>query len=97
MLTGVLVENTRQGGFVSHGSHKQRELCGGTCYMHRQRMVCGVMGDAIILKLGQSEAERVIREGAGTVFDITGKAMKSWIMVPAARIAAPDDFPPPNH
>lgn len=64
----------------------RKKMFGGTCYMWKDRMVCGVWRDFLILKLGEAAAMRAIREGEGQVFDITGKAMKAWIMVPESKL-----------
>jgi hypothetical protein len=43
--------------------------------------MCGVYKDALVLRLGEQEAGRALKEPHVTPFDITGKPMKGWVMV----------------
>lgn len=61
----------------------RKKMFGGLCYLRRGNMLCGVLDDALILRLGEKEAERALAAGRARVFDLTGKAMKGWIMVDA--------------
>jgi hypothetical protein len=61
----------------------RKPMFGGTCYLAGGKMVCGVWRDRLILRLGVERAAAALAAGEGQPFDITGKAMKGWIMVPA--------------
>jgi hypothetical protein len=61
---------------------ESKKMFGGICHLYRGNMFCGVYKDNLILRLGDGEARRAISEGEGRPFDITGKAMKGWLMVP---------------
>jgi len=60
----------------------RKKMFGGTCYMYREKMVCGVWRDFLILKVGESRAQEALRQGQARPFDITGKPMKGWVMFP---------------
>ena len=56
-------------------------------------MAFGVYKDNVIVRLGShNEATRQIDSGQALPFDITGKAMKGWVMIPKAQLTAPQDY-----
>lgn len=61
---------------------ESKKMFGGICHLHRGNMFCGVYRDNLILRLGDDEADSAIKSGAGRPFDITGKALKGWMMMP---------------
>jgi hypothetical protein len=67
---------------------KKKNMFGGTCYLEKEKMVCGIWKDNIILRLGDKEAERALKEKKAVVFDITGKPMKGWVMINRKNINA---------
>jgi TfoX/Sxy family transcriptional regulator of competence genes len=64
----------------------RRKMFGGTCYLLRGNMMCGVLEDRLIVRVGAAEAGRL--RGAPFVkpFDVTGRPMKGWLMVEAAGV-----------
>ncbi|MBI4774176.1 MAG: TfoX/Sxy family protein [Deltaproteobacteria bacterium] len=58
-----------------------KKMFGGVCHLLNGNMVGGVYKDYMILRLGTEEAERALRRKHVKEFDITGKAMKGWVMV----------------
>ena len=60
---------------------EKKKMFGGTCYMENDKMVCGVWKDNIILRLGEEESIKAVKEKKAEEFDITGKPMKGWIMI----------------
>ena len=65
---------------------KKKKMFGGTCYLENEKMVCGIWKDNIILRLGEEESEKALKEKKAIVFDITGKPMKGWVMVNKRKI-----------
>jgi hypothetical protein len=59
----------------------RKTMFGGTCYLLKNKMVCGVWKDYIILRLGELQATAALKEGRAKIFDITGKSMKGWVMI----------------
>jgi hypothetical protein len=74
-LDRLLASIVREDGMV------RKRMFGGTCYMWRDRMLCGVWKDGIFLKIGVEEAEQAIAEAKGAVFDAAGKPMRGWILI----------------
>ncbi len=60
-----------------------RKMFGGVCLLHRGNMAFGVWRDNLIVRLGDdARALEFIRAKKALPFDITGKRMKGWAMVP---------------
>ena len=60
--------------------HKQK-MFGGLGYLLRGNMCFGIWKDSLILRLGLPQAEAVLKNKNVRPFDITGRAMKGWVMV----------------
>lgn len=70
-----------------------RRMFGGVCYLHRGNMAFGIYKDNIIVRLGsEEEAKGYIDGGQALAFDITGKAMKGWVMVPKSKLTKRSDY-----
>ncbi len=62
----------------------KKKMFGGTCYLLAGNMMCGVYRDKLILRLGEAQAAAALRRPHVSAFDITGRAMKGWVMVEGA-------------
>jgi TfoX/Sxy family transcriptional regulator of competence genes len=70
-----------------------KPMFGGICYLYKGNMAFGLYKDNLIVRIGApEEAERAIAFGQAIPFDITGKTMRGWIMVPKARLATIRDY-----
>ena len=58
-----------------------RKMFGGVCFLLNGNMFCGVYKDYLILRLGEENAKKALELPFVGPFDITGRPMKSWIMV----------------
>ena len=86
MIGSILGPNT---GLTS------KAMFGGVCYLIGGNMAFGIYQDNLIVRLGSPEpAQQEIDSGRALPFDITGKAMKGWVMIPKARLAGPKDYKP---
>ena len=63
-----------------------KKMFGGVCHLLSGNMVCGVYKEFLILRLGVENAEAALKKEHVRPFDITGRAMKGWVMV------APEGF-----
>lgn len=59
----------------------KRLMFGGVSYLMNGNMVAGVWKDFLILRLGVEGAEKALELPFARPFDITGKAMKGWVMI----------------
>jgi TfoX/Sxy family transcriptional regulator of competence genes len=70
-----------------------KRMFGGVCYLHRGNMALGVYKDNLIVRLGsQEQAQTFVESGEALPFDITGRPMKGWIMVPKSQLASQSDY-----
>ena len=58
-----------------------QKMFGGLGFLLRGHMCFGIWKDSLILRLGQSPAQNALKKKNVRPFDITGRAMKSWVMV----------------
>ena len=68
----------------------RKAMFGGLGYLLNGNMCFGVLHDDLILRVGQDAAQFSLEQGTARVFDITGRAMKGWIMVPTSSIGNDD-------
>jgi TfoX/Sxy family transcriptional regulator of competence genes len=67
---------------VSRWDHTEaKKMFGGICYLLHGNMVGGVYKDFLILRLGDEHADKALESPFVKPFDITGRAMKGWVMV----------------
>ena len=59
----------------------EKKMFGGVCHMMEGNMLCGVLENHLILRLGEKTAEEVLTLPEVKPFDITGRPMKGWVMV----------------
>ncbi len=62
----------------------RKKMFGGTCYLVKGNMMCGVYKDFLILRLGEEESKEALEQSHIEPFDITGRPMKGWVMVEEA-------------
>ncbi len=59
----------------------RKKMFGGTCHLLEGNMVCGVLENSLILRLGETAAAKAFEAPWVRPFDITGRPMKGWVMV----------------
>ena len=67
-----------------------KKMFDGVCRLLNGNMVCGVYKDYLILRLGVETAETALQSEFTRPFDITGRAMKGWVMVEQKGFATDD-------
>jgi hypothetical protein len=65
----------------------EKKMFGGVCSLLQGNMVCGVYKEFLILRLGPEQASDALVQAHYRPFDITGRAMKGWVMVAPAGFA----------
>jgi TfoX/Sxy family transcriptional regulator of competence genes len=63
----------------------ERKMFGGIAFMVAGNMACGVLGEDLIVRLGDEEGEKAVREDGVRPFDFTGKPMKRIVYVSPER------------
>lgn len=60
----------------------ERKMFGGIAFMLHGNMCCGVLSSDLILRVGDEQAQRALREQPHTrMFDFTGRPMKGMVVV----------------
>ena len=91
MFDEGLAERVRD--LVMHrGDLTERKMFGGVAWMVAGNMACGILGDALIVRLEPEEAARALEEPHTRVFDLTGRPAKGMVVVEAEAIAEPADL-----
>ncbi len=64
----------------------EKKMFGGAGFMLRGNLACGVLNDDLIVRVGPERYEQALRRPLVRPFDITGRAMKGWVMVASTGI-----------
>src|SRR5215207_2531134 len=62
----------------------ERRMFGGLAFMHGGHMVCGVVGEQLVVRPGPESAERALVEPHTSPMDFTGRPLKGYVYVQAA-------------
>jgi TfoX/Sxy family transcriptional regulator of competence genes len=76
--------DSRISSIVTKWNTTRKKMFGGTCRLLNGNMMCGVHKNNLILRLGEAEAERALRQPHVRAMDITGKPMKGWVTIDEA-------------
>jgi len=63
----------------------ERKMFGGIAFMVGGNMACGVLGEDLIVRLGDEEGGKALKEEGVREFDFTGKPMKGIVYVSPER------------
>jgi TfoX/Sxy family transcriptional regulator of competence genes len=63
----------------------ERKMFGGIAFMVAGNMACGVLGEDLIVRLGEEEAEKALSEDGVRPFDFTGRPMRNIVYVSPER------------
>src|SRR5256885_801175 len=69
-----------------------KKMFGGIGFLLNGNMLVGVWKDSLIVRLGDEPGETALLEPHVKAFDITGRAMKGWVLVEPAGVAADDSL-----
>jgi TfoX/Sxy family transcriptional regulator of competence genes len=65
----------------------ERKMFGGIAFLHHGNMVCGVIGETLMLRLGAELADAALDEPHTRPMDFTGRPMKGMVYVDPPGIA----------
>jgi TfoX/Sxy family transcriptional regulator of competence genes len=58
-----------------------REMFGGIGFMLNGNMICGVIREGMIARVGPQAYDALLAEPGVQVFDMTGRQMRGWVVV----------------
>jgi TfoX/Sxy family transcriptional regulator of competence genes len=70
----------------------EKKMFGGLAMLLHGNMAVGVSGDALIVRVDPGQHETLLAEPGARVFDMTGRAMKGWLLVDPVGHADDDDL-----
>ena len=60
---------------------EMKKMFGGTCYLYKGKMICGVWKDNAIFKVKKETAEDAIKKGEVEYFNMQKRMMKGMVMI----------------
>ena len=76
----ALAERIRQ-GLARRKGIEAKKMFGGIGFLLNGNMLVGVWKDSLVVRLGPEEGDAALKEPHVSEFDITGRAMKGWVLV----------------
>jgi len=76
----ALADRIRE-GFLTTTGISEKKMFGGIVFLLNGNICVGVWHDALIVRMGRSEAEAALYEPHVREFDVTGRPMAGWILV----------------
>ena len=70
----------------------EKKMFGGACFLVNGNMACGVYKDDLIVRVGVDKYQEALALPHTKLFDITGKALKGWVMVEPEGCATESDL-----
>ena len=59
----------------------EKKMFGGIGFMAQGNMVCGVLNDSLIVRVGPESYPEALAQPHAKEFDFTGRPMTGWVMV----------------
>jgi TfoX/Sxy family transcriptional regulator of competence genes len=73
---------------------EEKKMFGGIGFMLNGNLLVGVWKDSLIVRLGAEQGEEALKERHVKGFDITGRAMKGWVLVGLEGVDSADQLKP---
>lgn len=67
----------------------EKQITGGAGFLLHGNLLCGVMGDELLVRIGTTDFDRVRSEGAAHPMTMAGRSSRSWLLVPADAVVEP--------
>jgi hypothetical protein len=85
----ALAERIRQ-RLARRKNVEEKKMFGGVGFLLNGNMLLGVWKDSLIVRLGPEQGDEALMEPHVKDFDITGRAMKGWVLVEPEGIEGDD-------
>lgn len=70
----------------------EKKMFGGLCFLLSGNMVCGVIKDDLIVRVGAEQYQAMLLVPHTRKFEITGRPLTGWVMVLARALDDDDDL-----
>jgi TfoX/Sxy family transcriptional regulator of competence genes len=71
---------------------EEKKMFGGVGFLFNGNMLVGVWKQSLIVRLGPEHGEEALREPHVKEFDITGRAMKGWVLIASEGIEKDEEL-----
>jgi len=71
---------------------EEKKMFGGIGFLLNGNMLVGVWKDSLIVRLGPEEGEEALKETHVSEFNITGRAMRGWVLVAPEGVEADEQL-----
>jgi len=65
----------------------EKPMVGGICFMLRGNLLCGVMGDDLLVRIAKTDYDRFITEPGARPMVMGGRSGRSWVLVGGAIVS----------
>src|SRR5262245_35882128 len=87
----ALAERIRQ-ELARRKNIEEKKMFGGIGFLLNGNLLVGVWKESLIVRLGPEDGDQALLEPHVREFDITGRAMKGWVLVDPVGIESDDDL-----
>jgi hypothetical protein len=70
----------------------EKKMFGGICFLLFGNMVCGIIKDDLIVRVGVDRYAEMLKMPHTKKFDLTGKPLKGWVMVLSEALDADEEL-----
>ena len=74
------------------GEISKKKMFGGVCYLLNGNMCFGIYKDSLIIRTNTEHAGKLLENDNFSVFDITGKPLKGWVLASLDAIETEDQL-----
>jgi hypothetical protein len=67
--------------FQAYDGVEEKKMFGGLCFMTSRHMVCGIVGDTLMARVGPGNYDECLRQEHVREMDFTGKSLRGMIYV----------------
>jgi len=71
---------------------EEKRMFGGSGFMLRGNLLCGVMGDELMVRMAPADFDALGGEGGAHPMVMGGRSSKGWILVPGDTVAQPGEL-----
>ena len=87
----VLAERIRQ-RLARRKGVEEKKMFGGVGFLLHGNMLVGVWKESLVARLGPDQGEAALKQPHVKDFDITGRAMKGWVLVEPGGVELDDQL-----
>lgn len=72
--------------------YDEKKMFGGICFLLFGNMICGIIKDDLIVRVGAERYTEMLKRPQTKKFDPKGKQMKGWVMVSPAGLDSDEEL-----